>query len=164
MSPSSKAHASKSNGTTPSDTSMTDYTDRANGRKAAADDNDSVMVRRLPPYSLLRCPICRRGQREEGQLRNTFADHEALVQSRDARIFGGWHRCVNLYLALQFGLTRIQDSDTNPNTTATSDAEGVFQPDGRKRRIEATNLRKSVFGKKHNRLDESKVGCLACGA
>ena len=52
-----------------------------------------------------------------------------------------------------------QDSDTNPNTTATSDAEGVFQPDGRKRRIEATNLRKSVFGKKHNRLDESKVDC-----
>ena len=135
---------------------MTDYTDRANGRKAAADDNDSIMVRRLPPYSPLRCQL------EEGHLRNKSADHKALVQSRDARIFGGWHRGVNLYLALRFWLTRIQDSDTNPNTTATSDAEGVFQPDGRKRRIEATNLRKSVFGKKHNRLDESKVGyCIA---
>ncbi|KAK0517117.1 hypothetical protein JMJ35_000272 [Cladonia borealis] len=100
MAPSSKARAFKSNGTTPSDTSMTDYTDRANGRKAAADDNDSVMYNQ---------------ETEE-----------------------------------------FSDSDTNPNTTATSDAEGIFQPDGRKRRIEATNLRKSVFGKKHNRLDESK--------
>ena len=98
MAPSSKARASKSNGTTPSDTSMTDYTDRANGRKAAADDNDSVMVRRLPPYSPLPCPICRRDKRQEGHLRNTFADHEALVQSRDARILGGWHHGVNLYL------------------------------------------------------------------
>lgn len=51
----------------------------------------------------------------------------------------------------------MKDSDTNPNTTATSDAETSFQPDGRKRRIDATNLRKSVFGKKHNRLDDSKV-------
>ena len=48
------------------------------------------------------------------------------------------------------------DSDTNPNTTATSEAEASFEPDGRKRRIDATNLRKKVFGKKHNRLDESK--------
>lgn len=100
MAPSSKARAFKSNGTTPSDTSMTDYADRANGRKAVADDNDSVMYNQ---------------ETEE-----------------------------------------FSDSDTNPNTTATSDAEGIFQPDGRKRRIEATNLRKSVFGKKHNRLDESK--------
>jgi SWI/SNF-related matrix-associated actin-dependent regulator of chromatin subfamily A member 5 len=47
------------------------------------------------------------------------------------------------------------DSDTNPNTTASSVA-GDFQPDGRKRRIEASQLRKSVLGKKHGRLDESK--------
>ena len=53
-------------------------------------------------------------------------------------------------------LRPTQDSDTNPNTTATSDAEG-YQPDGRKRRIDAGNLRKSVLGKKHSRLDESKV-------
>ncbi|KAK3173325.1 hypothetical protein OEA41_006654 [Lepraria neglecta] len=100
MAPSSKARASRSNGTTPSDTSMTDYNDRPNGRKAAETDNDSIMYNQdTPDYS---------------------------------------------------------DSDTNPNTTATSDAEGVFQPDGRKRRIEATNLRKNIFGKKHNRLDESK--------
>ena len=33
----------------------------------------------------------------------------------------------------------------------------AFQPDGRKRRIEATRLRKTVFGKKHSRLDDTKV-------
>ncbi len=32
-----------------------------------------------------------------------------------------------------------------------------FHTDGRKRRIEEGALRKSVLGKKHNRLDESKV-------
>lgn len=53
-----------------------------------------------------------------------------------------------------------QDSDTNPNTTASSVAGDTMQHDGRKRRSEATQLRKSVFGKKHNRLDESKVGHL----
>jgi SWI/SNF-related matrix-associated actin-dependent regulator of chromatin subfamily A member 5 len=47
------------------------------------------------------------------------------------------------------------DSDTNPNTTASS---VVGEPtDGRKRRSEATLLRRSVFGKKHDRLGESKV-------
>ena len=50
------------------------------------------------------------------------------------------------------------DSDTNPNTTASSIA-GDFPNDGRKRRIEANQLRKSVLGKKHDRLGESKVGC-----
>ena len=48
-----------------------------------------------------------------------------------------------------------KDSDTNPNTTASSIA-GDIHLDGRKRRSEATQLRKSVFGRKHNRLDESK--------
>ncbi|KAI9699707.1 MAG: hypothetical protein M1836_002741 [Candelina mexicana] len=48
------------------------------------------------------------------------------------------------------------DSDTNPNTTASSVAGDVVQVDGRKRRSEATQLRKSVFGKKHNRLDDTK--------
>jgi SWI/SNF-related matrix-associated actin-dependent regulator of chromatin subfamily A member 5 len=50
----------------------------------------------------------------------------------------------------------LQDSDTNPNTTASSVA-GDFQTDGRRRRSEATQLRKSILGKKHGRLDESKV-------
>lgn len=50
-----------------------------------------------------------------------------------------------------------QDSDTNPNTTASSVIGEAAPADGRKRRSEATQLRKSVFGKKHNRLDESKV-------
>lgn len=50
------------------------------------------------------------------------------------------------------------DSDTNPNTTASSIA-GDTPNDGRKRRIEANQLRKSVLGKKHDRLGESKVDC-----
>ena len=48
------------------------------------------------------------------------------------------------------------DSDTNPNTTASSVA-GDVPSDGRKRRIEANQLRKAVLGKKHDRLGESKV-------
>ncbi|KAI9172381.1 ISWI chromatin-remodeling complex ATPase ISW2 [Paramyrothecium foliicola] len=47
------------------------------------------------------------------------------------------------------------DSDTNPNTTASSVA-GEPMTDGRKRRTEANQLRRSIFGKKHDRLDESK--------
>ncbi|KAF1989540.1 chromatin remodelling complex ATPase chain ISW1 [Aulographum hederae CBS 113979] len=47
------------------------------------------------------------------------------------------------------------DSDTNPNTTASSIA-GDGPVDGRKRRAEATQLRKSVLGKRHDRLGESK--------
>ncbi|PGH15336.1 hypothetical protein AJ79_02502 [Helicocarpus griseus UAMH5409] len=48
------------------------------------------------------------------------------------------------------------DSDTNPNTTASSVAGDAVQQDGRKRRSDAFQLRKSVLGKKHGRLDESK--------
>ncbi|KAK5987444.1 ISWI chromatin-remodeling complex ATPase ISW2 [Cladobotryum mycophilum] len=47
------------------------------------------------------------------------------------------------------------DSDTNPNTTASSVA-GEPVTDGRKRRTEVNQLRRSIFGKKHDRLDESK--------
>ncbi|KAK7541676.1 chromatin remodelling complex ATPase chain ISW1 [Phyllosticta citricarpa] len=49
------------------------------------------------------------------------------------------------------------DSDSNLNTAATSDAGDGAQIDGRKRRSEALQLRKSVLGKKHDRLGESKV-------
>ncbi|PWI75874.1 chromatin remodelling complex ATPase chain ISW1 [Purpureocillium lilacinum] len=48
------------------------------------------------------------------------------------------------------------DSDTNPNTTASSVAGDPIS-DGRKRRSEANQLRRSIFGKKHDRLGESKV-------
>ncbi|RAO68682.1 uncharacterized protein BHQ10_004694 [Talaromyces amestolkiae] len=48
------------------------------------------------------------------------------------------------------------DSDTNPNTTSSSIAGDVAHTDGRKRRSEAIQLRKSVLGKQHGRLDESK--------
>ncbi|KAK7215521.1 hypothetical protein V2G26_003524 [Clonostachys chloroleuca] len=49
----------------------------------------------------------------------------------------------------------ISDSDTNPNTTASSVA-GEPVGDGRKRRTEANQLRRSIFGKKHDVLGESK--------
>lgn len=48
------------------------------------------------------------------------------------------------------------DSDTNPNTTASS-VVGEPVLDGRKKRTEANQLRRSIFGKKHDRLGESKV-------
>jgi len=47
------------------------------------------------------------------------------------------------------------DSDTNPNTTASS-VVGEPMTDGRKRRTEANQLRRSIFGRKHDRLGESK--------
>lgn len=50
-----------------------------------------------------------------------------------------------------------EDSDTNPNTTASSVVGEPLTADGRKRRSEATQLRRSVFGKKHDLLGESKV-------
>jgi SWI/SNF-related matrix-associated actin-dependent regulator of chromatin subfamily A member 5 len=48
------------------------------------------------------------------------------------------------------------DSDTNPNTTASSIAGDAPQTDGRKKRAEALQLRKSILGKKHGQLGESK--------
>ncbi|KAI1389978.1 SWI/SNF family of DNA-dependent ATPase [Hypoxylon trugodes] len=47
------------------------------------------------------------------------------------------------------------DTDTNPNTTASSVA-GDQIGDGRKKRSEANQLRRSIFGKKHDLLGESK--------
>ncbi|KAI8966538.1 SWI/SNF family of DNA-dependent ATPase [Daldinia sp. FL1419] len=47
------------------------------------------------------------------------------------------------------------DTDTNPNTTASSVA-GDQIADGRKKRSEANQLRRSIFGKKHDLLGESK--------
>ena len=48
------------------------------------------------------------------------------------------------------------DSDTNPNTTASSVAGDTPHHDGRKKRTEALQLRKSILGKKNARLGESK--------
>ncbi|KAF1808678.1 putative SNF2 family helicase/ATPase [Eremomyces bilateralis CBS 781.70] len=48
------------------------------------------------------------------------------------------------------------DSDTNPNTTASSVAGDQAQADGRMRRSQAFQLRKSIYGKKNSRLAESK--------
>ncbi|PYH90190.1 putative SNF2 family helicase/ATPase [Aspergillus ellipticus CBS 707.79] len=50
----------------------------------------------------------------------------------------------------------MTDSDTNPNTTASSVAGDAAPLDGRRRRSEALHMRKSILGKKHGRLDESK--------
>ncbi|KAJ2901737.1 ISWI chromatin-remodeling complex ATPase ISW2 [Zalerion maritima] len=47
------------------------------------------------------------------------------------------------------------DSETNPNTTASS-VVGEPGTDGRKRRSEALQLRRSIFGKKHDQLGASK--------
>lgn len=49
------------------------------------------------------------------------------------------------------------DSDTNPNTTASS-VMGDAHPESRRRKSEANQLRRSIFGRKHDRLGESKVG------
>ncbi|CAK3740071.1 ISWI chromatin-remodeling complex ATPase ISW2 [Lecanosticta acicola] len=48
------------------------------------------------------------------------------------------------------------DSESNPTGTANSVAGDATQNDGRKRRWEGNQLRKSMFGKKHDRLGESK--------
>jgi SWI/SNF-related matrix-associated actin-dependent regulator of chromatin subfamily A member 5 len=48
------------------------------------------------------------------------------------------------------------DSDTNPNTTASSVAGDTPQSDGRRKRTEQHQLRKSILGNKHGQLDESK--------
>lgn len=53
-------------------------------------------------------------------------------------------------------LTRAQDSDTNPNTTANSVA-GDAPVDGRRKRTEEMNMRKSMYGKKAEGLRASKV-------
>ncbi|KAI9714626.1 MAG: hypothetical protein M1828_001163 [Chrysothrix sp. TS-e1954] len=48
------------------------------------------------------------------------------------------------------------DSDTNPNTTASSVVGDAAPQDGRKRRQEAFQMRKNMFSKKHDRLGASK--------
>ncbi|RMJ23435.1 complex ATPase [Aspergillus sp. HF37] len=48
------------------------------------------------------------------------------------------------------------DSETNLNTTESSVAGDTAPADGRARRSEASHLRKSILGKKHGRLDETK--------
>ncbi|KAL4930770.1 putative SNF2 family helicase/ATPase [Aspergillus undulatus] len=48
------------------------------------------------------------------------------------------------------------DSDTNPNTTASSVAGDAVPLDGRRRRSEAFQMRKNMFGKKHGSLNENK--------
>jgi SWI/SNF-related matrix-associated actin-dependent regulator of chromatin subfamily A member 5 len=48
------------------------------------------------------------------------------------------------------------DTDTNSNTRASSVVGDAQPADGRKKRAEALQLRKSILGKKHGQLDESK--------
>lgn len=81
------------------------------------------------------------------------ANNAVAVLSRHARL----HRTPTPPLrAAANTLTPAQDSDTNPNTTASSVA-GDAPVDGRKKRAEALNMRKSIYGKKHDRLGASKV-------
>lgn len=55
-----------------------------------------------------------------------------------------------------------EDSDTNPNTTESSVAGDIVSADGRVRRRQATQLRKSVFGRKHDDLNETQVSIKTC--
>lgn len=83
-------------------------------------------------------------------LRNEEPPRHTRLHGRDTLdlLFGGIIESGML-------LTLPQDSDTNPNTTASSVAGDT--PDGRRRRTEANNLRKSILGKKHGNLDSTKV-------
>lgn len=47
-------------------------------------------------------------------------------------------------------------TDSEPNTTASSVAGDTPHPDGRKKRNEALQLRKSILGKQHGQLNETK--------
>ncbi|KAL9039392.1 MAG: hypothetical protein Q9214_004896 [Letrouitia sp. 1 TL-2023] len=133
----SKSRRSNSNTTTPSDTSMTDVNTNSRGVKGGDNDEDSAMVRNFHIKTSYQC-----------------------LSSKKV----GWNSYLHINIANSKDLQNGQDtpdysdSDTNPNTTASSVVGDVPQIDGRKRRSEASQLRKSVFGKKHNRLDESKVG------
>ncbi|KAF2151431.1 hypothetical protein K461DRAFT_322684 [Myriangium duriaei CBS 260.36] len=61
---------------------------------------------------------------------------------------------THMYDATALDTPDYTDSDTQPNTTASSVAGDIT--DGRKRRWESNALRKSVLGRKHDRLGESK--------
>lgn len=75
--------------------------------------------------------------------------------TRSRRRFASSLRLLTGYLPQEVDETPdYTDSDTNPNTTASSVAGDT---DGRKKRSEASQLRRSIFGKKHDRLGESKV-------
>ncbi|RMZ74437.1 chromatin remodelling complex atpase chain isw1 [Pyrenophora seminiperda CCB06] len=54
------------------------------------------------------------------------------------------------------GFKKFGDSDTNPNTTANSVAGDSVPADGRRRRAEEMNMRKSMYGKKAEGLRASK--------
>lgn len=65
---------------------------------------------------------------------------------------------------LPFSANKFKDVDEtpdytdseDPNTTASS-VVGEPTVDGRRRRAEANQLRRSIFGKKHDKLGESQV-------
>lgn len=90
------------------------------------------------------------------QIQERYADIAGTVQFRHTRLYGTNEtplRCT----APTHRLTFEQDSDTNPNTTASSVAGDHNTQDGRKRRAEVMNMRKSIYGRKHDRLGASKV-------
>lgn len=83
------------------------------------------------------------------------ANNAVAVLPRHTRLYGTQFPTVE-HASSPCKLTLNQDSDTNPNTTASSVA-GDMPVDGRKKRAEAMNMRKSIYGKKHDRLGASKV-------
>ncbi|KAL5118908.1 chromatin remodeling complex Adenosinetriphosphatase [Pleosporales sp. CAS-2024a] len=79
------------------------------------------------------------------------ANEDVEMQDQDAKM-SGFKKFGSQYYQDTPDYT---DSDTNPNTTASSVA-GDAPVDGRKKRAEAMNMRKSIYGKKHDRLGASK--------
>ncbi|KAF2735322.1 hypothetical protein EJ04DRAFT_543120 [Polyplosphaeria fusca] len=78
------------------------------------------------------------------------ASEDVEMQDRDGRING-----FNKFTYYQ-ETPDYTDSDTNPNTTASSVAGDATPADGRKRRTDLFNMRKNIYDKKHNKLGMSK--------
>lgn len=80
----------------------------------------------------------------------------------------GWPRCMDasshapvVILPLANKQQEVDETpdytdSEDPNTTASS-VMGEPTVDGRRRRAEANQLRRSIFGKKHDKLGESQV-------
>jgi len=123
-------------------------------RNSGADTDTSMAdaseIRQLPVDPMVRGPPLKRSSLAS-EFALTLPIHSFLFTSTSAEL---------TFLSLQEvdeTPDYTEDSDTNPNTTASSVVGEAITADGRKRRSEATQLRRSVFGKKHDILGESKV-------
>lgn len=148
----SKARQPKLDRSSPSDTSMADRIIDGGKTGTVEGVNNDVTIYPFDPFPLFLIPMAWK----------IVCAGDTCLANQYATGFTGYSRRLckpqNLVDSCPGPLTCVsQDSDTNPNTTASSIAGDASRVDGRRRRSEATMLRKSVFGKKHNRLDLSKV-------